>query len=237
MYASCGLHLPVDWVPAWPLFGILYRLQFMYDTAGALVLIVSGRLIPGFVCSALIWAIWSFMPWLVFWSFEPFYAVMLSKFCQNLQLLFASLCHWLVAHYLATFALEWEICGISSIHCSTEASELGSLLTILLETVVCSRVGECLVSSLHTVLASFVYAICCAIGTWFVCMIWLIRAIFFCLLRALGLQMMLAHWLPWSQDCRVLAVDLWQGHRCSDRCFGIEQHTCLVELRDILFGL
>ena len=35
-------------------FGILYRLQFMYDTAGALVLIVSGQLIPGFVCSALI---------------------------------------------------------------------------------------------------------------------------------------------------------------------------------------
>ena len=33
------------------------------------------------------------------------------------------------------FALEWEICGISSIHCSTEASELGSLLTIFLETM------------------------------------------------------------------------------------------------------
>ena len=46
--------------------------------------------------------------------------------------------------YLATFALEWEICGISSIRCSTEASELDSLLTILLETVVCSRVGESL---------------------------------------------------------------------------------------------
>ena len=100
--------------------------------------------------------------WLVFWSFEPFYAVMLPIFCQNLQLLFASLCHWLVAHYLATFALEWEICGISSIHFSTESSELGSLLTILLETVVCSRVGEYLDLEHYKFaysLASFVYAI------------------------------------------------------------------------------
>ena len=112
MYASCGLYLPVDWVPpAWPLFDILYRLQFMYDTVGALVLIVSGWLIPRFVCSALIWAFWAFMPWLVFWLYEPFYAVMLPKFCRNLQAAIVCLFVPLIGSlHLATFALEWEIC-------------------------------------------------------------------------------------------------------------------------------
>ena len=60
------------------------------------------------------------------------------------------------------FALEWEICGISSIHCSTQASKLGSFLTILLETVVCSWVGEYLDLEHYRFaysLAPFLYAI------------------------------------------------------------------------------
>ena len=70
-----------------------------------------------------------------------------GRLCRNFATLVSIVCLFVPligSLYSATFALEWEICGISSIRCSTEASELDSLLTILLETVVYSRVGESL---------------------------------------------------------------------------------------------